>query len=146
MEMFREYIGQKWIPTGAVVHDQLEGVANYMFQTFMRQGTTEYSPMISLNHDMQAHLALGKPEFYLNKETPIPVSFIFGDRDFQDDITTQIVKINKYCGDDPQVQDDGYCGIEISKVHVIPSDHLMHMDNPDALASAIINDIYDAGL
>ena len=35
----------------------------------------------------------------------------------------------------------------ISKYHTIPSaDHLMHLDNPDALASCIINDIFDAKL
>ena len=32
-------------------------------------------------------------------------------------------------------------------VHIIPtSDHNMHMDNPDALARSIINDIYDLKL
>ena len=35
----------------------------------------------------------------------------------------------------------------VSKVHIIPSsDHNMHIDNPDALACQIINDIYDAKL
>ena len=33
--------------------------------------------------------------------------------------------------------------LSTSKVHIIPtSDHNMHMDNPKALAAAIINDIY----
>lgn len=51
-----------------------------------------------------------------------------------------MVRENKYCG-----QDSEECGIKISKVHVIPtSDHSMHMDNADALASTIINDIYNA--
>ena len=38
-------------------------------------------------------------------------------------------------------------GLTISKVHVIPtSDHNMHMDNPEALANTIINDIYNEAL
>jgi len=34
-------------------------------------------------------------------------------------------------------------GIDKSFIHIIPtSDHNMHMDNPEALSNAIINDIY----
>ena len=34
-------------------------------------------------------------------------------------------------------------GLKQSRVHIIPtSDHNMHMDNPEALSNAIINDIY----
>lgn len=78
-----------------------------------------------------------------NKDIPIPVSFIYGDRDWvqliEDDIAWEIVRENKFCGLDSEE-----CGLNISKVHLIPtSDHAMHMDNGTALADTIINDIYN---
>ena len=77
------------------------------------------------------------------KDFPIPVSFIYGDKDwvqhFEEDIAWDIVRENQFCG-----QDSEECGINISKVHIIPSsDHSMHMDNGNALADTIINDIYN---
>jgi len=38
-------------------------------------------------------------------------------------------------------------GLMGSRVHIVPtSDHNMHMDNPQALANILINDVYDSDL
>lgn len=99
--------------------------------------------MVNLDSTLRAIIALGSPELLLNKDFPIPISFIYGDADwvqrFEEDIAWEIVKINKFCG-----QDSPECGLKISKVHVIPtSDHNMHIDNPNAMAQTLINDIYN---
>mmetsp|Transcript_11113 Transcript_11113/g.18644 ORF Transcript_11113/g.18644 Transcript_11113/m.18644 type:complete len:110 (+) Transcript_11113:728-1057(+) len=56
-QMFQGYIERKWMPT--VKKEQQDGIADYMFQIFMRDGTTEYAPMINFSLTLKAHLPLG---------------------------------------------------------------------------------------
>ena len=77
----------------------------------------------------------------------VPISFIYGEYDwvhiFEGNISEKICSVNKFSGDRLPLQH----GVNISKVYKVPSsDHSMHLDNPDALASAIVNDIFDAKL
>jgi len=38
-------------------------------------------------------------------------------------------------------------GVETSQIHIVPtSDHNMHVDNPQAFANCLINDIYNKNL
>jgi len=63
----------------------------------------------------------------------LAISFIYGDDDWvklsiEGDIPELICKTNKF---------------ESSKCYIVPtSDHNLHMDNPKALATCIINDVY----
>ena len=84
------YIKRKWIPVGAVTEDQLDGVTDYLYQVFMRNGTTEHSVMVNLDSNLIAKIAVGQENMLKNKNIPIPISFIYGDRDWvqliEDDI------------------------------------------------------------
>lgn len=129
--------------SGAVKHDMLTSVVDYMLQIFMREGTTEYAPMVNFTITLQAHIALGVKERLANLDFPLPMSFIYGDHDWvqhiEEDIADIVLYHNKFFTEDQDAM-----GLGISKVHVIPtSDHNMHMDNPEALANTIINDIYN---
>ena len=53
------YIKRKWIPPGAVTEDQLDGVTDYLYQAFMREGTTEHSVMVNLDSNLIAKIAVG---------------------------------------------------------------------------------------
>ena len=59
MEVFSGYVERKWIPVGAVTQEQLNGVTDYLYQAFMRDGTTEYSVMINLDSNLVAKIAVG---------------------------------------------------------------------------------------
>ena len=66
-----------------------------MLQISMRQGTTEYAPMINFTLTLQAHIALGEPEKLKNADFPLPITFIYGDNDWvqtlEEDIADQIL-------------------------------------------------------
>lgn len=62
--------------------NQREAVTNYMYQIFMRPGTTEYALMILFNLGLLAHLPLGTKEKLLSPDFPIAVSFIYGENDW----------------------------------------------------------------
>jgi len=95
----------------------------------------------------------------------LPISFVYGDNDWvqmlEEDVADLVIQNNKY-RDEPAPRDDqnefepyhkdkSKClkptGLYKSRVHIVPtSDHNMSIDNPHALASVIINDIYDTQL
>ena len=134
------------MPSGSVTPDQKQSVIDYLYQIFMRNGTTEYAPMINFNQTLQAYIPLGTSRKLANKNFDVPISFIYGDNDWVLDIEEDIADIvtlsNKFAGKTDEEE-----GLQISKVHIVPtSDHNMHMDNPKALANILINDIYNLGL
>jgi len=53
-----------------------------MLQIFLREGTTEYAPMVNFTLTLQAHIALGEKDKFVNSNYPLPVSFIYGDHDW----------------------------------------------------------------
>jgi pimeloyl-ACP methyl ester carboxylesterase len=109
----------------------------------MRDGTTENAPMINFNLYMQAHIPLGSSDKLASEKFKLPISFVYGDNDWvhvlEGDIAQKILKANMFTSDQN--------GVKSSRIHFIPtSDHAMHMENPEALAHTIINDVYDLGL
>jgi len=45
--MLEGYIERKWMPPGTVTEEMKETVADYLYQYLMRDGTSEYAPMIA---------------------------------------------------------------------------------------------------
>ena len=102
----------------------------------MRAGTTEYAIMVNFNYSLYPHFPLGTADKLCNPDLPIAVSFIYGSNDWtrvvDDDFAIKVIEINKF---------------ENSKFYEVPvSDHNMHMDNPDALAALMINDLLNLNL
>ena len=66
----------------------------------MREGTTEYAPMINFNMTLQAYLPLGTPDRLGSPDLDVPISFFYGDNDWvmtiEDDAAEDIVKLNRY--------------------------------------------------
>jgi pimeloyl-ACP methyl ester carboxylesterase len=92
---------------------------------------------------MSAHIPLGTSDKLASEKFQIPISFIYGDNDWvhvlEEDISEKILKSNKFTSDKN--------GVLSSRIHFVPGcDHAMHMENPEALAHIMINDIYDLGL
>lgn len=117
-----------------------------MLQIFMREGTTEYAPMINFTVTLQAYLPLGTPNKVGSPDFPLPLSFIYGEDDWvhhlEEDVSWKIMETNKFYKEGSTEQ-----GLGVSRVYKLPtSDHNMHMDNPTALANTIINDVFNAGL
>lgn len=48
----------------------------------MRDGTTEYSVMINLDSNLVAKIAVGSSEILRSKDLDLPMSFIYGDKDW----------------------------------------------------------------
>jgi len=66
-----------------------------------------------------------------NPDFPVPISFIFGDRDWVDSTGSEVVvRANKFF-------ESGE-----SQLHIVSnSDHNMHMDHPEELVAKITGDI-----
>lgn len=98
----------------------------------MRPGTTEYAIMVLFDLGLYPKISLGHPDRLGNADFPIPVSFIYGDKDWvrsvDMDAGLKITDNNKFGN---------------SKYYLVnDSDHNMHMDNPLGFANIIINDIF----
>ena len=92
---------------------------------------------------MSAHIPLGTSDKLASEKFQLPISFVYGDNDWvhvlEGDISETILKSNQFTSD--------YNGVLSSRIHFVPgSDHAMHMENPEALANTLINDVYDLGL
>ena len=140
------FVEREWIASGAVKPENHQEVADYMYQIFARDGTTEYAPMMNFTMSLNAHVSLGVPGKVCDKDYPLPLSFIYGDHDWvqgiEGDIADEIMSVNQF-----YKEDSNEFGLMLSRVHIVPtSDHNMHTDNPTALANTIINDIYDRKL
>ena len=140
------FVEREWIPSGAVKPENHQEVADYMYQIFSRDGTTEYAPMMNFSLSLNAYVSLGVPGKVADKEYPLPISFIYGDHDWvqgiEGNIADKILSFNQFY-DEECVE----FGLKRSHVHIVPtSDHNMHTDNPSALANIIINDIYNLNL
>ena len=96
--MFRDYVKRKWALPISLNDKQSDDVADYLFQTLMRDGTTENAPMINFNLYMSAHIPLGSGDKIRGYKKPI--SFIYGDNDWvhilEGDIAETVVKNNKH--------------------------------------------------
>ena len=102
-----------------------------MHQVFMRDGSTEYAIFICFELGMYAvnplelENRLGTPNFEL------PVSFIYGDRDWMD-----------YRGGDRVIEKNKHKG-GLSQVYIVNDcDHHLYLDNPNEFGQYIINDIW----
>mmetsp|Transcript_24695 Transcript_24695/g.38429 ORF Transcript_24695/g.38429 Transcript_24695/m.38429 type:complete len:139 (+) Transcript_24695:824-1240(+) len=100
----------------------------------MRPGTTEYGLMILFDVSLQPKLPLGTDDKLNNPEFPIPISFVYGSNDWtrvvDTDFGKKIVETNR-----------GKFGSQSNFLIVPDADHNMHMDNPQALANTVINDL-----
>lgn len=99
--------------------------------------------MVNFNLYMSAHIPLGTKDKLASEKFNLPISFVYGDNDWvhvlEGNVSDTIMEANMYKSDKN--------GVYSSRIHFIPSsDHAMHMENPEALAHTIINDIYDLGL
>lgn len=57
-------------------------MTNYLYQIFMRNGTTEYGILLNFDFSLMAYLPLGTVEKLSNPEYQIPFSFIYGENDW----------------------------------------------------------------
>ena len=57
-------------------------MTNYLYQIFMRNGTTEYGILLNFDFSLMAYLPLGTVEKLSNSEYQIPFSFIYGENDW----------------------------------------------------------------
>jgi hypothetical protein len=49
LDIFKGYVERKWCVSTTVKPEMVGTVCDYLFQIYMRDGTTEYSPMVNLN-------------------------------------------------------------------------------------------------
>jgi pimeloyl-ACP methyl ester carboxylesterase len=109
--------------------EQAEGVRDYMYQIFMRPGTTEYALMMCFELGLYPKLSLGHPDRL--PSLPIPITFVYGDQDWvrsvDNDAGRQIVN-------NSQFPESAYYLVQ-------SSDHNMHMDNPLGFSNIIITDL-----
>lgn len=68
-------------------------VRDYMYQIFMRPGTTEFALMVCFDLGLYSKLSLGHPDKLCSKEFPIPVSFIYGAQDWVRTLDQDYAKI-----------------------------------------------------
>jgi hypothetical protein len=80
--MYIGYVERKWMGSGVVREDHKKTLVDYMYQISMREGTTEYAPMINFSLTLKAHLPLGIKEKLMNPDFPLPITFIYGDNDW----------------------------------------------------------------
>ena len=77
--------------------DEAFWLKEYMFQIFMRPGTTETAIFIQFDTGLHAHKPLATFESLMNNQIPFPISFMYGDRDWMCNRgATNIVKANQY--------------------------------------------------
>ena len=112
-------------------------MVEYMWQIFMRRGTTEYSLAVLFDMFLTAARPLGGRDMLGDPEFAVPFSFVFGDGDWvrsaDGGSSEKLIQARK--ASDPN---SSY------KYHLVPhSDHNMHMDNPAGFASAIIADLVE---
>ena len=66
-----------------------------MYQIYMRKGTTEYAIHINFSQSYQAYLPLGAEDKLGSDSFPIPISIIYGDKDWmlntEDDAGKKVV-------------------------------------------------------
>jgi cardiolipin-specific phospholipase len=111
--------------------DQASAIRDYMYQVFMRPGTTESALMMCFELGFYSKVTpLGHPDKLL--AMPIPVSFIYGENDWVKRVDKNAGKIVIEASQNP----------ECKYYEVTNSDHNMHMDNPMEFSNIIINDIF----
>ena len=108
--MIESYIQKKWIVTGTIEEHMKEPLRDFLYQIHMREGTTEYSPMILFNHQMLALIPLGVKEKLARDGLEIPVSFVYGDNDWvqmiEEDIADTVTSANKYFYEEPDEESE----------------------------------------
>ena len=66
----------------------------------MRDGTTEYAPMVNFDLSLTAKLPLGIKDKLANENLILPISFIYGDNDWvqilEEDIADVVISKNKF--------------------------------------------------
>ena len=104
-----------------------EAIANLLYQTTMRPGTTETSIMVLFTPAFAAHLPLGDDQRLGSPSFPVPVSILYGDNDWmknvEDDSASLVIEKNKEKhGDKSRL------------ITISDSGHNMHIDNSDMFA------------
>ena len=102
-----------------------------MYQILMRPEKISSSILINFGPGFICYEPLGAETALASSSFPISVSYSFGDVDWmrrlEGDAPQKVIDINPH---------------RASKLHILPdSDHNMHMDNPEACANIIINDL-----
>ena len=102
--------------------------------------------MINFNIKLEAFHPLATSDKLMSPDFPIPISIMYGDTDWilglESETPKLICESSKFKGKDQNEE-----GLLISKLHIIPtSDHQLHFDNPQGLANAMINDVYNLNL
>ena len=116
---------------------QHDTIKDYMYQIFMRRGTTEYALMLFFEPFMVCSIPLGATDRLGSPNAPIAVSFVYGDKDW-------VVSLEE---DGPKDLVNNHPDKANSKYHVVPgAGHNMHMDNPLGFANTIINDLLGENL
>ena len=110
--------------------EQSSAVRDYMYQIFMRKGTTEYALMLCFELGFYCKVTpLGNPTRLPSLE--VPITFIYGDDDWVYHVEQNAGKYVIDSHPDPN-----------SKYYIVPhAGHNLHMDNPIEFAHVIINDL-----
>ena len=82
LEIFKGFVERKWTPSMTVKPEMVDTITDYLYQVYMRDGTTEYSPMVHLTPQLKAYIPLGTSDKLLSNTFPLPVSFIYGSYDW----------------------------------------------------------------
>lgn len=87
--------------------------------------------MIQFNDKLFCQSPLNGADKLANKEFPVPISFVYGDRDWVNSLGSEdVVKANKFF-------ESGEAQLHI----VTKSDHNMHTENPKELCDKLIGDL-----
>jgi hypothetical protein len=77
--------------------EEANWLKEYLFQIFMRPGSTEFAIFIQFDLGMHAHQPLAAPYKLNNPNLPFPISFVFGQRDWMDNRDADLIlKTNQF--------------------------------------------------
>ena len=135
LKLLNGYISNRFGISG---EEEKQALIKYFYQVSMRQGTTEYAIHGLFTPALQAHLPLGSSERLGSRDSPVPVSFFYGDDDWmlkaeEDAAQICVFKHKTKFGNR-------------SNFYLIPrAGHNLHIDNPGSLADHLIQDVFAEG-
>jgi len=104
----------------------------YLFQIFLRKGTTEFALFLQFEPGLHALKPLSAMDRLSGDNITFPISIVFGSRDWMDSRGSKTI-----------ISKSKFLQSGQTMLHVLPnSGHQMANDNPEGLVKLLIDDLY----
>lgn len=80
-KMVKKYVNKRM---AHLPEEEREALQYYLYQIFMREGSTEYALFVCFTLGMYPVNSVGTETRLRNPDYPLPISFFYGDRDWTD--------------------------------------------------------------